>query len=175
MAARTAMREMRGVLRGRGQLGKQEVAGCTTMRLCGCQFLSVASGGRRWQISDVCVVSKSDIWTTLDERVPSFFPRVPPSASTPTSHHGVRKSAGVHLHEPLGARIWSDGRACTSRVSRVACAPMFPGSHLKRGGTIARHPWSRNLASYVCAHPHQASRGVPTLRISASLKHGTAG
>ena len=171
MAARTAMRGMRGVLRGRGQLSRQEVAGCATIRLCGCPFLSVASVGRRWQISDVCDVSKSDTGTTLDELVLSFFQRVPPSASTPTSHHGAKVSAGVHLHEPLSARIWSDGRACTSRVSGVACAPIFPGSHPKRGSTIARHPWTRNLASYVCAHPHQASRCVPTLRIEA--RHGT--
>lgn len=166
---------MRGLPRGRGQLGRQEVAGFTTIRPCGGRILNVASIGMRWQISDVCIVSKSGTWTTLDELVLSFFQRVPPSASTPTSNHRAKVSAGVHLHEPLSARIWSDGRACTSRVFRVACAPMFPGSHLKRGGTIARHPWSRNLASYVCEHPHQASHGVPTLRISASLKHGTAG
>jgi hypothetical protein len=55
-------------------------------------------------------------------------------------------SASVRLHEPLGARMSSGGRARITRVSRVACASLserasvFPKPPLERGCTIAVEP-----------------------------------
>jgi len=54
------------------------------------------------------------------------------------------------LHEPLGARMLSDGHACISRVSRVACAPQ----HHSTSNVAARYSMTVAVEPEPCIVPH---------------------